>query len=1090
MTAVGLSNLVVEVLHNRGDDNRPDWSVGSGFFVGTRLVLTALHNVDGPGELLVRVHGTEERPAVVRLQGDKDIVDLAVLEVSGVVVDIPPLRYGAVDRSAPAVVERCWAVGFPRFKERVHDPKPLRLSAQVNGEIPTGENLDQPLLTLQVRSSPRLLPSSAVRESEWAGMSGATVFSGNNIIMGVITEHHLPEGESALTVVPITALDLLPEAEATKWWKLLGVDHQALVHLPGEAPSSLSRVEQQNRTQLMKRVQATWIEGLLEHSLHEAARLELHLQERPDVLVNPWRLQVQELDRPPQDRPPGTSIVQVYDEADGELLILGEPGAGKTTLLLELARTLLERAENDEQLRMPIVFNLSSWAEKRQPLSIWLVEELWTKYQVPRKIGQGWIDADQVLPLLDGLDEVAKETRAACVEQINNYYQSRLEHGSSPIAVCCRSEDYTALSTRVMLQHAVSILSLTDGQINTYLEQAGEKVEALRQALDEDVELHSLARQPLMLNIFTLAYQGATPAEVPTGKTREETRHTIFATYVERMLKRREQSKRWKPEQIIHWLTFLAMQMRQQDQTVFSIESLQPAWLSRRWKILYQWSVVLLLGLVFALTIGLWIRQISGLVFGLVVGLLLGLIFGRDTEIDPVEALTFTWSWKNVRSGLEGGVGFGLIYGLSYLKLDPWLWLVTGLVSGLVVGVPHGIDSAKAPIWSWKNVRSGLEFGLVFGLVFGLFGLLGGLGRGIGLIGGLVTVLGYVLLTGPLLGLSGRQLLERLSLSPNEGIWRSGKNGLVVWLFFVLIGGLIGGLGYGLIGGLCFGLTSGLHAFMKHFILRFFLSRRGDLPWGLVPFLDEAAERLLLRKVSGSYIFVHRLLLDYFAILDKPVSTEGLAPEGFRLIQAYTDSSNREVRVYRHDNLKEYQRAIEDYTRAVELDPKDAVAYSNRGLAYLWLGNTQQAKDAYRRSWELDRTDINSPWMAEWVEMGRERVGIETAARLEEIAAANPEDYVAYVCRGVALSLRSKLKKGLAEVERAILLNPEGWDAYFWKGMLCAYLGRSLTAMEAFEKALEVDLPPLLLTPLYWLEKDRPNFFSKYAAPLLARYNV
>src|SRR5437588_13133819 len=110
MTAAGLSNLVVEVLHNRGDDNHPNWSVGSGFFVGWRLVLTAFHNVDGPGELLVRVHGTEERPAVVHLKGDEDIVDLAVLEVSGMVVDVPPLRYGEVVRSAPAVVERCRAV--------------------------------------------------------------------------------------------------------------------------------------------------------------------------------------------------------------------------------------------------------------------------------------------------------------------------------------------------------------------------------------------------------------------------------------------------------------------------------------------------------------------------------------------------------------------------------------------------------------------------------------------------------------------------------------------------------------------------------------------------------------------------------------------------------------------------------------------------------------------------------------------------------------------------------------------------------------------------------------------------------------------
>src|SRR5579859_2885277 len=238
MTA-GLINLVVEVFHNRGDGDHPKWSVGSGFFVGTNLVLTALHNVDGPGELLVRVHGTEKHPAVVRLQGDKDSVDLAVLEVSDAAVDVPLLRYGAVDRSVAAVVERCWAIGFPRLKVLEQErgkPKPPPSSAHVNGEIPTGEYLGKQLLTLQVRNSPGPQPQG----SEWEGMSGAVVFSGDYIVVGVITEHHLPEGESALTVVPITALDLLPEAEATKWWNLLGVGHQALVRLPSETRASPS----------------------------------------------------------------------------------------------------------------------------------------------------------------------------------------------------------------------------------------------------------------------------------------------------------------------------------------------------------------------------------------------------------------------------------------------------------------------------------------------------------------------------------------------------------------------------------------------------------------------------------------------------------------------------------------------------------------------------------------------------------------------------------------------------------------------------------------------------------------------------------
>src|SRR5215831_17692787 len=92
--------------------------------------------------------------------------------------------------------------------------------------------------------------------------------------------------------------------------------------------------------------------------------------------------------------PAGTRISQVYDAAEGELLILGAPGSGKTTLLLELARDLLSRAEQDEHHPLPVVFNLSSWATKHLPLTEWLVEELNRIYQVPRKLGQAWMDAD------------------------------------------------------------------------------------------------------------------------------------------------------------------------------------------------------------------------------------------------------------------------------------------------------------------------------------------------------------------------------------------------------------------------------------------------------------------------------------------------------------------------------------------------------------------------------------------------------------------------------------------------------------------------------------------------------------------------
>ena len=52
---------------------------------------------------------------------------------------------------------------------------------------------------------------------------------------------------------------------------------------------------------------------------------------------------------------------------------------------------------------------------------------------------------------------------------------------------------------------------------------------------------------------------------------------------------------------------------------------------------------------------------------------------------------------------------------------------------------------------------------------------------------------------------------------------------------------------------------------LKHFGTRFCLVFNGSTPWNYVRFLDYAAERILLRKVGGGYIFIHRMLLEYFA---------------------------------------------------------------------------------------------------------------------------------------------------------------------------------------------------------------------------------
>src|SRR6266853_3640136 len=174
----------------------------------------------------------------------------------------------------------------------------------------------------------------------------------------------------------------------------------------------------------------------------------------------------------------------------------------------------------------------------------------------------------------------------------------------------------------------------------------------------------------------------------------------------------------------------------------------------------------------------------------------------------------------------------------------------------------------------------------------------------------------------------------------------------------------------------------------------------------------------------------------------------------------------------------------------IELNPENGNAYIGRGYVYLWLRDIKQAQIDFKQGWQLDSTDVNNGWMAEWANMCQGKPGLETAGRLEAIAAVEPDNVEAYICRGVALWIRESFGEAATELNRAIPLNPELEDIFFWKGMVHAYLGQDDEAIVAIEKSLELNLPPLLLSPLRWVEQDRPDFYQKYAAPLLTRLEV
>jgi DNA polymerase III delta prime subunit len=615
-----------------------------------------------------------------------------------------------------------------------------------------------------------------------------------------------------------------------------------------------------NRSAMIEKVRTIWISGFLEQSRFTETRILLGLNERPDAVARPLDVLVRRLDVGERALPPGTRLVDVFDRMDHSILILGAPGSGKTTLLLELARDLLDRATNDPIHPIPVVFPLSTWSESRKSLLDWIRDELNLRYDVPRAIAQEWVATDQVLPLLDGLDEVKAGHRPACVEAINAFRQS---HGFLPLAITSRTTDYEAVAEPLRLRGAILVRPLTQDQVNAYLADLGPAGEPVRSAIQEDSSLWDMLDSPLLLNIATITYASRSEARsLKFGLSSTERRDELFRTYVDLMFRRRGSGGGYSKEQTVRCLSWLASQMVKHGQTVFYLERLQHGWLQKK----LRWAVDACSESFFGFVFGVITAGAPLIVFndgkmiiwGLFFGLLLGLIMGiraltssrKARDITCVE--TVRWSWPGIRWNLvRRGVMIGMIL---------------GLVSGLAVA-----------FFAFR--KTGQYFMLLAGPLGGLF---------MGLMLGVAILIGSLL--GELLsfffdrGLTFPELDIRTV--PNEGIIRSARNAFLGLLLGLLVGPGLGllyalqvwsrggnvlpavrfGALYGtFFVGAAFGMRAGGEACFKHYSLRLLLILSGSTPWNYVKFLNYASDSILLRKVGGGYMFLHRMLLEWFA---------------------------------------------------------------------------------------------------------------------------------------------------------------------------------------------------------------------------------
>lgn len=589
-----------------------------------------------------------------------------------------------------------------------------------------------------------------------------------------------------------------------------------------------------NRQALMQNVYHNWIVGVLEDALHdtEAFTIELDFAQRGAVLKH--------IDFGDYQLPDTRGIYSLYLDMNRELLILGNPGSGKTILLLQLARDLLAEAQHNDTLPIPAIFNLSSWAVKRDPLEDWLAQQLRVAYQVPKKVGVELVKHGKLALLLDGLDEVAEVYRQDCVEAINAFRRQYHQSTDGHLVVCSRSTEYAALVDKLDMFGAVEVEPLTRAVVQDYV--VGPEFEGLRVVLNADSELQTMAYEPLLLNLMALAYQNrsAVSLQLPAGGRRQA---DIFNRYIEQRLY--QGSPLYVPRLARTWLIWLAGQLVSTAQTVFYIEDIQPTWLPNPRRRAYYlvarligWSLAAVWG---GLLLILGVEPMLGvaLVLALAIGLEInGQARGRINHIKPVENQHFRITRPMlVRMGLAwllmgaiaSLVGWFVLKDATILTIGLLGWLVSGMVGALRAGLHTSTDiSARSRPNSgiWRSAYHAIQLSELLILGFAFL---------VGLASLLLVLVGW------------------MTIAPQ-----------LAFIYGALSGAAIG-LGCALI--LNF-VAAGGPTVIRHIALRMVLWRGGDAPLNYARFLDDMASRKILRKVGGGYIFIHRTLMEHVAALE------------------------------------------------------------------------------------------------------------------------------------------------------------------------------------------------------------------------------
>lgn len=180
--------------------------------------------------------------------------------------------------------------------------------------------------------------------------------------------------------------------------------------------------------------------------------------------------------------------------------------------------------------------------------------------------------------------------------------------------------------------------------------------------------------------------------------------------------------------------------------------------------------------------------------------------------------------------------------------------------------------------------------------------------------------------------------------------------------------------------------------------------------------------------------------------------------------------------------FRNYNRAIEEYNKALEINPDDTLAILGRGLSYYASEQYSPALEDFNRLLELD-PDFAIGYYNRgltYSNLGQTEAAI---ADFDLAIALDPSDYEAYYQRGVNYADLENYQQAIADFDEAIRLNAEYPFAYVARGYVYYTLGQYAQAVPDIERFIELQGEDVSADVFRILEEARAQMGSTTPRP-------